>query len=108
MKKGILLSAVILLGTTGFTQASDGLPHGVVDVTYQTRYLWRGFRVYGDKTAIQAGVDVDLYDTGFGVGVMGHRANSSEFENAERWDYTLYYQNKLFEDESYATNYRLG
>jgi hypothetical protein len=107
-EKGILLAAVILLGTAGLAQAFDGLPQGVVDVTYQTRYLWRGFRVYGDKSAIQAGVDVDLYGTGFGVGAMAHRANSSEFENAERWDYTLYYQNALFAGECYATNYRLG
>jgi hypothetical protein len=107
-EKGILLAAVILVGTAGLAQAFDGVPHGVVDVTYQTRYLWRGFRVYEDKSAIQAGVDVDLYGTGFGIGATAHRANSSGFENAERWDYTLYYQNALFNGERYATNYRVG
>ena len=39
---------------------------------------------------------------------MGHRANSSGYENAERWDYTLYYQNGLFQDQAYAMMYRLG
>jgi hypothetical protein len=107
-EKGIFLAAVILLGTAGLTQAIDGLPHGAVDVTYQTRYLWRGFRVYGDKSAIQAAIDVDLYGTGFGIGAMAHRANSSGFEDAERWDYTLYYKNALFAGERYATNYRVG
>lgn len=107
-KKGILLSAVILLGTAGLIQAQEGELHGVVDVTYQSKYLWRGFDVYGDKSAIQTAVDVDLLGTGFGINVMGHRANSAEFENSERWDYNLYYQNRLFGDETYVTNYRLG
>ena len=107
-KMGILLSAVILFGTAGLIQAQQGELHGVVDVTYQSKYLWRGFDVYGDKSAVQAAVDVDLLGTGFGINVMGHRANSSEFENSERWDYNLYYQNRLFGDETYATNYRLG
>ncbi|MHC4088628.1 MAG: hypothetical protein ACYSU5_25990, partial [Planctomycetota bacterium] len=30
------------------------------------------------------------------------------FENGERWDYYLYYGNKLFEDELYAINWRMG
>jgi hypothetical protein len=107
-KKGILLSAVILLGTAGLIQAQQGELHGVVDVTYQSKFIWRGFDVYEDKSAIQPAIDVDLFGTGFGINVTGHRANSSGFEDSERWDYNLYYQNRLFGDESYATNYRLG
>jgi hypothetical protein len=64
--------------------------------------------VYGDKSAIQPTVTLDLYGTGFGVSAMGHRANSSGFENVERWDYTLFYKNALFDGESYATQYMLG
>ncbi|HUT45358.1 MAG TPA: hypothetical protein VMX36_03695, partial [Sedimentisphaerales bacterium] len=53
-------------------------------------------------------LDLDLFGTGLGVNVMGHRANSSGYEAAERWDYTLYYQNMLFPDQTHATMYRLG
>jgi hypothetical protein len=107
-KKGILLIAVILLSTGGLVQAQEGELHGYVDVTYLSKYVWRGFDIYGDKSAIQPSIDLDLYGTGFGINIMGHRANSSKYENGERWDYTLYYYNSLFDDEIYATNYRLS
>jgi len=107
-KKGILVIAVILLGTGGLVQAQEGKLSGSIDVTYLSKYVWRGFDIYADKSAIQPSIDLDLYGTGFGVSVMGHRANSDGHENGERWDYTLYYYNSLFDDEVYATNYRLG
>lgn len=106
--KGILLIAVILLSTAGFAQAQEGELSGTVGITYLSKYVWRGFDVYGDKSAIQPAVDLDLYGTGFGVSIMGHRANSDGHENGERWDYTLYYYNKMFEGEVYETLYRLG
>jgi len=108
MKHGVLLTAVVLLAATGVAQAQEGDLHGSIDVTYQSKYIWRGFEVYGAKSATQACVDLDLFGTGFGVSAMGHRANSSGYELTERWDYTAYYQNRLFGDEPYATNYRLG
>ncbi len=107
-KKGILLIAVILLSTAGLAQAQEGELSGTVGITYLSKYVWRGFDVYGDKSAIQPAVNLDLYGTGFGVSLMGHRANSDKYENGERWDYTLYYYNKMFEGEVYETAYNLG
>ena len=107
-KKGILLTVVILLSAAGLAQALEGELHGVIDLTYQSKYIWRGFDIYGDKSAIQPSIDLDLYQTGFGINLMAHRANSSGFENGERWDYNVYYGNSLFDGETYATNYRLG
>jgi len=107
MKKGILVTVVILFASLSVVQAQEGELHGTIDVTYLSKYVWRGFDIYGDKSAIQPSIDLDLYGTGFGVNIMGHMANSSEHVNGERWDYTLYYSNSLFEGESYATNYRL-
>jgi len=108
MKKGILLATVILLSAWGIVQAQEGELHGTVDITYLSKYIWRGFDIYGDKSAIQPSIDLDLFGTGFGINVMAHRANASGFENGERWDYTLYYYNSIFDDEVYATNYRLS
>jgi len=108
MERKILVTAVFLLAVVGIAQAQDSELHGSVDLTYQSKYVWRGFDVYGDKSAVQPSLDLDLFGTGLGVNVMGHRANSSGYENAERWDYTLYYQNGLFQDQAYAMMYRLG
>ncbi len=107
-KKGILLIAVILLSTAGLVHAQEGKLSGTIDVTYLSKFVWRGFDYYDDKSAIHPSVDLDLYGTGLGINIGGYRANSDEFENIERWDYTLYYNNSLFEDEVYATNYRIG
>jgi len=52
MKKVILLTAVILLSATTFAQAQDGLT-GTVDLTYLSQYIWRGFELYGNQSAIQ-------------------------------------------------------
>jgi hypothetical protein len=108
MKKVIVLTAVLLMTATALAQEKGGELHGVIDVTYQSKYVWRGFDIFNDKSAIQPSVDLDLYGTGFGVSAMGHRANSDGFERGERWDYTLYYQNMLCADQPCATNYRVS
>ena len=114
MDKRVLLAVIVMVATAGFVQAQDSELHGVIDLTYQSKYVWRGFDIFGDKSAFQPTVDLDLYGTGFGVSAQGHMANSSEFEQSgpgvagKRWDYTLYYQQRLFGDESYAINHRLG
>ena len=108
MKQMVMVVAVLLIMMIGMAQAQEGALHGSIDVTYQSKYVWRGFDIFGDKSAIQPSVDLDLFGTGFGANVMMHRANSSEYENGERWDYYLYYGNKLMEDQPCATNYRLG
>ncbi len=107
MKQIVLFVAIIVMAAAVPVRAQDEL-HGAVDVTYQSKYLWRGIDVYNDKSAIQPSVMLDLFGTGFGVSVEGHRANSSGHESTERWDYTLFYKNALFADESYATQYMLG
>jgi hypothetical protein len=108
MKEKMLVGTVLLLVLGSFAQAQDGDLHGVLDLTYQSKYLWRGFDVYSDKSAVQPSIDLDLYGTGLGLRAEGHRANSGGFENTERWDYTLYYRNALFAGEAHATNYMIG
>ena len=108
MKKGILVSVVVLLTAASMVQAQESGLHGSASLEFGSKYIWRGFDVFNDKSAIHPSVDLDLFGTGFGLNIIGHRANSDGHELNERWDYTLYYQNRMFEEESYATNYRLG
>ncbi len=108
MKKTILLAVVVLLGASGLAQAQEGELHGVVGITYDTKYVWRGITVFGQKSAIHPFVDLDLMGTGFHLNAIGHRANASGYENNERWDYTLYYKGSCYDEETYATRYMLG
>jgi len=88
----------------------DGI-HGSLDVTYQGKYIWRGFDVYEDDSAIQTTLSLD-FGNGWGVSAQGHRANSSSevsgipSETLERWDYTLFYGTQFFEGEKYVMNCR--
>ncbi len=107
MKKGILLTAVILLSTAGFVQAQEELS-GTVGINYLSKYIWRGFALYDNQSAIQTSIDVDLYGTGFGLNVLWSRANSSGFENTEWVNLTLSYSSSCFEYETYATDYAVG
>lgn len=116
MKKGILLTAVILLSTVGFAQAQEELS-GTIDVTYLSAYLWRGFDQYPGahgEGAILPSIDLDLYGTGLGLNVLWSRANTAavnkgvSFENQERIELTLSYSSSLFEYETYATDYSVG
>jgi hypothetical protein len=108
MKRVFFAVAVVLFVVVGTSWAEKGELHGGVGITYSTKYIWRGFDVYDDKSAIHPFIDVDLFGTGFGINITAHRANSGEFEEFERWDYMAYYQNRAFVDEPYQMNYRFG
>ncbi len=95
-------------GWEGDLLSAHGSLHGMVGAVYDTQYVWRGFRVFGNKSAVHVLADVDLFETGFGVSAAGHLPTSNEFENWQRLDFTAYYQNGLFAGERYATNYRVG
>ncbi len=107
MKKGFLVSMGVLLATVSMVQAQGRELHGWISLEIGSEYIWRGFDVYDDHAAIHPSVNLDLFQTGFGMSVEGHRATTTGFELNERWDYTAYYQNRLFVDKPYATNYRV-
>jgi len=108
MRTTVLVSSVLLFAMGGVVQAQDGDLHGVIDMTYQSKYMWRGIDVYGDKSAMQPSVMLDLGGTGFGLSAEGHRANSSGYETTERWDFTLFYKNIICPEEDIATQYMVG
>ncbi len=99
----------ILLCAAGMSRADEAKLKVKLDVTYLSSYIWRGFDLYpDDHSAIQPSIDIDFYDTGFGLNVLSSRANGSGFENDEELDITLRYRNKLFEGKSYVTAYEIG
>lgn len=115
MKKAVISAAVLLVRAMSLAQAGEwegleqkGELHGVIDYTFQSSYVWRGFDVFAGEDASQITLDLDLFQTGLGISVQAHRANSSSYRGFDRWDYTIYYQNRFFDGEPYATNYRIG
>ena len=116
MKKGILLAAAILLSAAGFAQAQEGELSGSANLTFLSSYIWRGYDWYRNNgPAVQLGMDLNFYDTGFGLSIVNTRALKSgngfgniSHQNLERIDLTLSYNNNLFEGQQYATDYKLG
>lgn len=115
--KSLMIAVAILLMPLLCSGQADNIEslgfgadlHGSVGIAYQSQYIWRGFDVYpDDNSAVQMTTNLDLFGTGFGVNVAGHRANRSGFENGERWDYNLYYADVLGAGEPTATHYRVG
>lgn len=102
------MGVVILLAAVTLGVAQEPEIKGTASLTYTGKYVWRGFNVYGAKSAIHPMVDLFMPGTGVGFSAEGHRANSSGYENLERWDYSLYYLGRMFPDENYAINYRLA
>ena len=119
MKKGILLTIVIFLSTVTFAQAQEGDITGSIDVTYLSTYTWYGIdRTVGahGEGATAITLDLDLYDTGFGVSIKSIRPNTSAVDAAkygslvdaeELWA-SLTYSGSYFEYETYSTNYTIG
>lgn len=91
------------------TNATDGRLHGTVTASYVSRYIWRGYDAYpSDHSAFQPSIDLDLFQTGFGLNIWNSTANGSGFVNDEWLIYTPYYKTRLFQDATYATNLKIG
>jgi hypothetical protein len=82
--------------------------HGSVGASVDSLYMWRGFAFYDNRSAVHLTTDLSLFDTGFGIAATGNRANGGGFEDRERWDFSAYYQNSLFKDQPYLTQFRFG
>lgn len=114
MKKQLLIGAIVFLSVAalGYAQEQGMMQgpqiQGTASLTYTSLYVWRGFNVFGSQSAIHPMVDLFAPEYGIGASLEVHKANHSGYELTERWDYSLYYLGKVFEDECYAINYRLG
>ncbi len=114
MKKGIILIVTVAMFTAGVAQAVEEELGIDLDVTWVSKYIWRGIDKLDDKAALQPSINIDLYGTGFSVNVWTSQAGSSKGNgttstvDAEEWRYTLTYSNSVFNGESYRTNYALS
>jgi hypothetical protein len=113
MKKLLILAVLAMTPVVVFAPSdSGGFDAGLtgsIDLTYQSKYIWRGFDVFNnDDPAWQLTGNLDFFDSGFGMNVVGHGAIGSGHENDERWDYNFYYGNVLLPEDVLQTDYRIG
>lgn len=102
--KRALIIAIALGSMATFTYGQQESPTlGVtLDTTYASKYVWRGYDVFGENGSLQPSVDVDLFGSGFSVNAWGAIPMGSGSEDLTELDYTLAYGITLFEDEAYA------
>jgi hypothetical protein len=112
---GVSVLAVLLAAASATGQEWEGdllqeggKLHALVGITWDSKYIWRGFDIFDDESATHLTVDLNLFETGFGISAVGHRANSSGFEDRERWDFMAYYQGGILAGDYLATNFRVG
>jgi uncharacterized protein (TIGR02001 family) len=110
MKKGIVLVTAMMLCSMGMAYAEIGID---ADVTWVSKYIWRGIDKTDDKAAFQPSVNFDL-GNGLSASVWSSQPASSKGGaaisnvNAEEWRYILTYSNSLWDGETYATNYAVS
>ena len=101
---------VIFLGGVGTSWGQEEKTElGIgFDMTYVTKYIWRGYDLFDDHGAIQPSVYADLFGTGFSVNVWGSiplgtgsNMGNGGINQLQEYDYTLAYGYSLFEDQTY-------
>ncbi len=112
MRKGILLTAIVMLGmiAPAFAQSDIGV---TVDATWVSKYIWRGIDLYDDKAALQPSITFDIGDTGISGGVWWSIGGSSggggtSLVDGEELDYFLTYSHSINEGDESQMDYAVS
>ncbi|MFC1763410.1 hypothetical protein ACFL6U_15195 [Planctomycetota bacterium] len=81
---------------------------GLVDLTAQSQYVWRGFNVYGNRGAAQLTAGVALPEWGPGLLISGHNAIGSGYSDFQRWDISPYYSHTFAAGSPGEMGFRVG
>jgi len=110
MKKALILCTLLVLTAPAFADTLQDEPSlGVTtDIKYLSKWLSKGYPVYGSHGAVFSTIDLDFYQTGFGLSVTHRNATTSGYVDKQRLDYRPYFKSMFFEDKSYATKYNIS
>lgn len=108
MNKRILFIAIIMLSVANQAQSQKERLGVTFELTYLSKWLSKGVEAYGSQGALFKTINLDFYNTGFGVKVTHRNATASGYVDQQRFDYRPYYKGRLFEHTPYAMNYNLG
>lgn len=107
MKKAMLGMLLVALIASASAVDVGGKEIGITaDLTYMTKYMWRGYSVFDSDSAWSPSLDFDL-GGGFGAMVQAYYAGNSGHVNGTEYDYVLYYKNSVL-DNCFKTDYKLG
>ncbi|MHC4536712.1 MAG: hypothetical protein ACYS6K_22415 [Planctomycetota bacterium] len=104
----VLLIAALLLSMAHKAQAEEGTLGATFDVTYLSRWLSKGSEAWSEDGGIFETLSLDLWGTGFGLGVTHLSATGGGWSDKQRFNYKLSYGNSLFEDQIYKTKYKIN
>lgn len=110
MKKLLVSLVVLAAAVSGVNAAEEAATEDLgvtVDISYVSKYIWRGFDLLDDKGAWQPSIDLDL-GNGFSANVWMSYAGASGGVDATEYNYTLAYNGSVLEDSAWKTNYELG
>ncbi len=107
MKKQCFMIGCLFLvwsmGLSGFAAAGDSKQLGIdLDMTYVSKYMWRGYDLYHDRGAFQPSINADLFGTGLSANIWSSIPAGSGNEDLTELDYTLTYAFRVFDDQVYA------
>jgi hypothetical protein len=119
MKKGMVALITVMMlfsmAPAGYAVETEYGELGIdVDVTWVSKYIFRGIDKLDDKAAFQPSVNFNLFDTGLSFGMWASWAGASKnggrvsTVNAEEWRYILTYAGSCLDGEQYKTNYALS
>jgi len=101
-----LILAVV--ATAGFAQQTNPYVSGYLDAEFQSLYMFRGFRFFGNKSAMQFTGDVEFGGTGAGMAIQPHVSNGGGYVADQRWDYNPYWHNAVGVDQPYMLDYQVN
>ena len=110
MKKALIVCTLLVLTAPAFADTLQDEPtlNVTTDITYVSKWLSKGFPVYGSHGGVFSTIGLDFYQTGFGLNVTHRNATSGGYVDKQRFDYRPYFKSIFFDDESYATKYNIS
>jgi len=110
MKK--LMLAALLLVASGAAWAAEGKLGVDVDLTWASKFIWRGIDMGDNKAAFQPSVNFDLWGSGFSTKIMGSwlegpTNGAEEDQPTELFQYSLAYANSFNKGDAAQVDYAL-
>jgi hypothetical protein len=108
MRKGLFAFVVILSMLVGSAFAEQDRITGSFELVYLSKWLSKGIEAYGSQGGLFKIIDLDFYDTGFGLNVTHRNATGSGYVDQQRIDYRPYFKGSLFDGTRHMMKYNLS